>query len=515
MIRSLVRSTLAVSLLVLTAAPAAEAAKYLRANKPIRGRYIVTFKDSVPADKVELHAKGLAKQHGGKVIATMKHAMKGFGVVMNEHRARALMHNPLVEMVEEDGEMFLSSEPIRPEFTMNREIAPKPAKVKRPSLSLMPMANLCGWNAGGYYVCEYTDDTYWVLDRLDNVGPLYGYKAYAYNSTGAGVRAYVVDSGVWYGHYELQGRVEEGANMTVDPDVYEEPDDPNHPNEEPAIPADYSPADDPCNKTEEEDEELWGYTTHGTSVASLIGGTTTGVAKDVTIIPVKVISCINADSSKLAVARGLDWIQNDMSSRSGRAVVNMSMFAHSTGADGSHECEDGQGGYTNCVSAIENEVSNLVDQDIVFVTSANNHNNGNCTTVPARMGYGGTFAATDRPITVGASTYVNNSGTYSDARYNLSNYGPCVSIWAPGARLLIATTRGATDYYNQTAGGSSYASAITTGIVARLLEEYPTLSSVGVWNALVSRANNRYSVPDFDPLTTHTNTKLVYISHAE
>jgi hypothetical protein len=414
--------------------------------------------------------------------------------------------------------MYIASEPAR--FDLRRavpEIARSPRVNRRPSLSLMPMANLCTWtsNAGGYYVCEYNDDTYWVLDRLDNVGPLYGYKAYAYNTTGAGVRAYVVDSGVWYAHDELVGRVEDGANMTVDPDVYEEPDDPNHPDEEPEIPADWSPADDPCNKTPEDHAVLWGYTTHGTSVASLIGGTTTGVANEVTIVPVKVISCVSAEGSKLAVARGLDWIQSDMSGRSGRAVVNMSMFFDTADAgEAGHECEDGNGGYTNCVSALENEVSALVDADIVFVTSANNQNNDDCTTSPARMGYGGSFSATDRPITVGASTYTSSGGTYTESRYSQSNYGSCVSIWAPGARLLIATTRATDDYYNQTAGGSSYASAITTGIVARLLEGNPTMSAVNVWNALVSRANNRYSVPDFDP-SSHTNTKLVYISHAE
>ena len=418
-----------------------------------------------------------------------------------------------LRMVEEDGAMSLASEPARFNFkAASRDRLASPKQERRPSFDVVPNANLCAWNAAGYYVCEYTDDTYWVLDRLDNVGPLYGYKAYAYNSTGAGVRAYVVDSGVWYGHYELQGRVEAGANMTIDPQAT----DPNDvTNEEDPIPADYSPANDPCNRTTA--SGLWGYTTHGTSVASLIGGTTTGVAKDVTLIPVKVISCVNAEGSKLATARGLDWIQNDMAGRSGRAVVNMSMFYDTASTDGTHLCEDGAGGWVNCISAIENEVSAIVGSNIVFVTSANNQGNGNCTTSPARMGYGGSFPAPNRPITAGASTYTNTNGTYTDSNWagtNPSNFGSCVSIWAPGSRLRIAVTTGANDYFQQDAGGSSYASAITSGVVARLLQRYPTLSSVGVWNALVSRANGRYGVPDFDPSAT-VNTKLVYISHAE
>ncbi len=509
MTRSLLRSTVAAALLICASAPAAMAAKFLRAKDPIRGRYIVTFNDTVASEQVELHAKALAAQHGGRLIATMKHAMKGFGVTMNEHQALALMHNPLIAQIEEDGKMTLSADPVR--FDFKSSAADRPVNVKRaevrPSTGLVANANLCGWNAGGYYVCEFADDTYWPLDRVDNKGNLYAYKAYAFNSTGSGVRAYVVDTGVWYQHYELQGRVEAGANMTVDPDVYGAP---TQPNEEPAIAADWSPANNPCNGTTA--SNLWGTVTHGTSVASLIGGTTTGIAKNVTFVPVKVISCVDAQGSKLATARGLDWIQSDMSGRSGRAVVNMSMFFENN-TDANHVCEDGQGGYTNCISALESEVSNLVQQNIVFVTSANNQNNGNCTTSPARMGYGGTFPASYRPITVGATSY--NTTTYADIRYNTSNYGPCVSIWAPGARLLIATTRGTTDYYNQTLGGSSYASAITTGIVARLLQWYPTWSAQQVWNELVSRANSRYTSVDFDPSAGTTNTKLVYISHTE
>jgi hypothetical protein len=227
---------------------------------------------------------------------------------------------------------------------------------------------------------------------------------------------------------------------------------------------------------------------------------------------------VDGTGSKLAVARGLDWIQGDMAGRAGRAVVNMSMFFDAaTGNEATQLCENGSGGMVNCVSALENEVSQIVAQNIVFVTSANNQGNGNCTTVPARMGYGGTYSATYRPITVGATTYTNTNGTYTDSRWagaNPSNYGTCVSIWAPGSRLRIATTRGTSDYYQQNAGGTSYASAITSGVVARLLQWYPSWSAQQVWNELVSRANSRYTATDFDP-SAHTNTKLVYISHTE
>ena len=217
-----------------------------------------------------------------------------------------------------------------------------------------------------------------------------------------------------------------------------------------------------------------------------------------------------------------------------RAVVNMSIFADSitTGSklpghayyESQELCEDGTStngvqNFTNCTSAIENEVNSLVAMEIPVVTSANNQNDGNCSTTPARLGYGGTHATTYHTITVGATTL--DTSTYADSRLSItstfgSNYGPCVSMWAPGGPLTVAfkTTSG-----NSTtivsSGGSSFASALVSGAVARLLEQYPTLSATGVWAELQTRAALRNPQPaDFDPSST-TNQKLLYLSHLE
>lgn len=272
---------------------------------------------------------------------------------------------------------------------------------------------------------------------------------------------------------------------------------------------------------------------HGTAVASLIGGNTLGVAKNVTIVPVKIISCIDGGISMLAVARGLDWIQADMAAIRGntpplqatRAVVNMSLYFHSdlaeakrpghTYQDGQEDCEDGVGGFTNCMSAIENEVNALMSQEIPVVTSANNHGNGNCTTSPARMGYGGSHPTPYHTITVGATQYAFDRS--ADIKLGISNYGPCVSIYAPGGSLRVAfkdangnsTTR-------DNMAGSSFSSGLVTGAVARLLQQYPSLSATQVWTHLQTRTGERNPKPaDFDPLSTVTNTKLLYLRHTE
>lgn len=171
----------------------------------------------------------------------MKHAMRGFGIALSEPQARALTFHPFIEQVEEDGYAFISAG-AAPAFDF--------ARTARGAIGATS-ATACPWvttgsNGVGYFACSYSNDAFWWLDRLDNTGLIYGTKAYAYNSMGTGVRAYVVDSGVWYGHTEFDTRVTTGANMTVDPDVNDPVGDGEPATEEPPILPDYSPANDPA-----------------------------------------------------------------------------------------------------------------------------------------------------------------------------------------------------------------------------------------------------------------------------
>ncbi len=517
-------------------------AKYRRAGKPLPGRYIVMLKAGTPADQIDGLAKALAHQHKGRVIATMKHAMLGFGAYMPEAQARALARHPLVELVEEDEVVELSDTPLQ-SFDFATLHGQAPEKTGNPFL-LESLANNCAWQPGGYYACFYGDDTYWHLDRLDNQGQIYGTKAYAYNTTGYGVRAYVIDTGVYGTHSEFDGRVETGANMTVDPDIADAP----LPGEEPAVGLDYSPANFPCNQWQTDPNATAG---HGTGVASVLGGTTIGVAKKVTIVPVKVLTCAG-DRAKLSIARGLDWVLVDMQGRSNRALVTMSTFVDTQlNGNGGDLCEDGRGGLTNCVSAIEHVVNKVIGANIPVIVSANNRSDGECRTSPARMGYGNEAAhpSTYRTITVGGTMYVRNGTTYSDQRWTCaaspegcdtrgwvsqttgygrgSNFGPCVSIWAPAWNMYVAGASGPNSFrtrYNPATGtgsagpssGTSWSAPYTAGVVARLLERSPWLTPQQIWTQLVNRANQRYCclVPDLDPSAV-TNTRLVYMSPFE
>src|SRR5947208_3085532 len=77
--------------------------KLLRSQHAIPGEYIVVFNETqgLAAQSVPATAQELATAHGGQVMRTYSHALKGFSVRMTEAQALVLAADPRVKYVAE------------------------------------------------------------------------------------------------------------------------------------------------------------------------------------------------------------------------------------------------------------------------------------------------------------------------------------------------------------------------------------------------------------------------------
>ena len=249
----------------------------------------------------------------------------------------------------------------------------------------------------------------WGLDRIDQRNlPLNN--TYSYANSGAGVTAYVVDTGILATHSEFTGRIATGFTSISD-----------------------GRGTTDCHG-------------HGTHVAGTVGGATFGVAKSVTLVPVRVMSCSGSGSTSGVIA-GIDWIIGDHQAGV-PAVANMSL-----------------GGSAS--TALNAAVARGVTDGVVFVVAAGNDNANACRYSPA---------SEVSAVTVGATGA-------TDARSSFSNYGSCLDVFAPGQGITSSTI--GSDTALATWSGTSMASPHVAGVAALLLAETPTATVESISQALV------------------------------
>ena len=262
---------------------------------------------------------------------------------------------------------------------------------------------------------------------------------------------------------------------------------------------------------------------HGTSVASLAAGNTVGVARGATIVPLRVSRCdYNQGAVELfAAISALDYVIQQRQTYGRPSVVNMSFFQEDPWDD-IYECPDQEGNPGgSCIRhGLEAQVRQAINAGITVVVSGNNQNQNRCVVQsPARMGYGNeaSYPSTQRTITVGGTDindqrYVCPTCQASDPG---SNYGPCISFYAPAHKIRSADTQSTASYRDHTvengSSGTSFAAPLVTGAVARWLEQYPWLTPQDVWYWLYQTAKNLDSVPDFDSDGIPGNNKLLRI----
>lgn len=240
----------------------------------------------------------------------------------------------------------------------------------------------------------------WGLDRIDQADlPLSN--TYTYSYDGSGVTAYVVDTGI-APHSLFGNRLSSNGYTAIN--------DSNGTND--------------CQG-------------HGTHVAGTIGSSTYGVAKNVTLVPVRVLGC-DGSGTNAGVIAGVDFVRQNAS---GPSVANMSL-----------------GGGAS--SALDNAISNAVASGVTFVVAAGNETQNACNVSPARE---------PDAITVASSTS-------SDSRSSFSNYGSCVDIFGPGSSITSTWLNGGTN----TISGTSMASPHVAGVAALYLDQYPSSSPAQV-----------------------------------
>jgi len=133
----------------------------------IPDQYIVVFRNDVR--DVKSTARALALKHGGKLKHTYSAALKGMALELPDARASALWQDPAVAYVEQNQVVRAIAGPIIQ----------------------------TGATVG--------------LDRLDQrFLPLSG--TYSYSGEGTGVRVYILDSGINFGHSEFGGRAVLGVD---------------------------------------------------------------------------------------------------------------------------------------------------------------------------------------------------------------------------------------------------------------------------------------------------------------
>ncbi|WP_432900749.1 S8 family peptidase [Micromonospora matsumotoense] len=285
-------------------------------------RYIVVLSDKpTGTDRTARLARtgqsaAAAERAGGTVLTRYTQVLDGYAAVLPPAALAAVRNDPAVQYVERDTRIQGGLTSTTPDRT-----GPMTARADRSQ-------------AGGISIqAVQSNPPSWGLDRIDQRNlPLSN--SFGYTSTGSGVTAYIVDSGIRATHVDFGTRAA---------GVYDAVGDGNGTND--------------CHG-------------HGTHVAGTIGGTTYGVAKSVTLRAVRVLQCDNSGWSTDLI-EGVDWLATHHATTS---VANFSLQGYGTSANTS--------------------IENLIDHGVYPVFIANNFNTDACTNGP-RSTRGITVAATD------------------------------------------------------------------------------------------------------------------------
>ncbi|CAH1781300.1 unnamed protein product [Owenia fusiformis] len=253
------------------------------------------------------------------------------------------------------------------------------------------------------YTLPNPSNLYWNLDRInqENPSPLDGF--FSVLGNGVAVDLYIIDSGIRSQHQEFTNRIDSAGYNFVDVN---------------------SPP---------EDDHIEG---HGTRVSGIAAGSTTGVCKMVTIIPLKVVDQNGRGTSSDTIA-AIGKVKELKAIRKRPSVINVSLAAPT-------------------FDELDKAVTSAVQDGIFVSVSAGNNGVPSTRQSPARAAMAFTVASVDK----------------NDDLSPKSNYGPGVDITAPGDDIYSASNT-CDDCYSR-GDGTSFASPQAAGVAACYLSVYPT-----------------------------------------
>jgi len=266
----------------------------------------------------------------------------------------------------------------------------------------------------------------WGIDRIDQRNrPLSG--SYTYTSTGAGVYAYIIDTGIQTSHSQFGGR----AAVSYDA---------------------LGGNGQDCNG-------------HGTHVAGTVGSTTYGVAKAVNLRAVRVLDCAGSGTWTQVIA-GMDWVRVNHANPS---VANMSLG----------------GAYS---ASVNTAATNLVNSGVFLAVAAGNSNADACNSSPSSAPGTITVAASDSSdVRASFSNYggcvdiyapgVNITSTWMGSSTNTISGTSMASPHVAGVGALYKATYG-------NAAASTIISWMTTNATANVITSNPA----GTPNKLLYKA---------------------------
>nr|MBV6628584.1 S8 family peptidase [Oceanococcus sp. HetDA_MAG_MS8] len=354
-----------------------------------RQRHIVVLDDSIPTAQIPTVAFEIAQLGGAQARATLTASLAAVVVDgIREAGLELLRRDPRVRYIQRDGLV---------------------------DLNLSTQFNAT-----------------WGLDRVDQQQrPLDG--SYSYETDAANVHAYIIDSGIRSSHNEFAGRIGSGFNTS---------------NDAGGTVFSFSPFDllggllsTPAG------DDVEDCNGHGTHVAGTVGGSTWGVAKGVTLHPVRVFGC-GRSASIVNILLGVEWVTLNAQRP---AVANMSL-----------------GG--GVFQPLDEAVRASIATGITYVVAAGNENQNACNASPARV---------TEAVTVGATRS-------DDRRSSFSNFGTCLDLFAPGQGIRSASH--SSDGGSRSLSGTSMAAPHVAGAAALYLANNPLALPAQVEAAITATA---------------------------